>query len=318
MKIRFITKYLSLFFILLLCSCSKKPVDTIRIGVLDGPSVVSFIQLIDQQPIIKGKRTEIIIKSEPQQIQTLMMQGKLDFAILPTLMAANLYNKGVPYRMVACPIWGTLYVLTNTSARNLSGLRNQSVSVFGQSSTADVLLQRMIQKELIPNVIIDYKLSTNTDIAQALKLKKIKFAVVSEPLVSKLLAQDSSIHILTKLTCEEFLLNSDRNVFVQTAFLVSSRFIKDNAQLIAPVCKAYASSCNFTNNQPEKVAKLMVLHKISPTVDIAKQSIPLCNIHYVGAFAVKEEMESYLKIFYKFNPKSVGGKIPYNEFIYTP
>jgi len=98
-------KVIGTLLVVLLLSCSKKPSDTIRIGVLEGPSAVSFIQLIDQPTLIEDKKIEIIIKSEPLQIQALMMQGELDFAILPTVMAANLYNKGLGYRMVACPIW---------------------------------------------------------------------------------------------------------------------------------------------------------------------------------------------------------------------
>jgi NitT/TauT family transport system substrate-binding protein len=297
-------------------SCSGKSPETIRIGILDGPSALSFIQLIDQPLVIEGRKIEIITKGEPQQIQALMMQGKLDFAILPTIMAANLYNKGVRFRMVACPVWGTLYVLTNTSAKEIADLKNQTISLFGQSSTSDVLLQRLIKKNRVANVHIDYTLSTNSDIAQALKLKKIKFAVVSEPLVSKLMAQDSTIHIVTKLNCEEFLLNSFKNVFVQTSFLVSDRFVANNPTLVAPVCKAYSESCNFLNEQPEKAAKLLVEHKILPDFDVAKQSIPLCNISYVSSFAITQEIDSYLRIFYNFNPKSIGGKMPDKDFIY--
>ena len=299
-----------------LVSCSGKSPETIRIGVLDGPSAVSFIQLIDQPLVIEGKKVEIIIKSEPQQIQALMMQGELDFAILPTVMAANLYNKGVHYCMVACPIWGTLYVMTNTSAKKITDLKNQTVSLFGQGSTSDILLQRLIQKNRVANVRIDYTLSTNNDIAQALEFKKIKFAVVSEPLVSKLLVHDSAIHIVTKLNCEEFLLNSFKNIFVQTSFVVSDRFIADNPTLIAPICKAYSGSCNFLNDHPEKAAKLLLKHKLSSDSAIANQSIPLCNINYVSSFAIVREIDTYLRIFYNFNPKSIGGKMPDKDFIY--
>ncbi|HET7733394.1 MAG TPA: ABC transporter substrate-binding protein [Paludibacter sp.] len=301
---------------ILFVSCTNKSPEAIRIGILNGPSAVSFIKLIDQPHVIHGKKIEIIIKSEPQQIQALMMQGKLDFAILPTIMAANLYNKGVHYRMVACPIWGTLYLLTNTTTKKITGIKNQTISLFGQGSTADVLLQRLIKESRVSNVRIDYTLSTNSDIAQALKLRKIKFAVVSEPLVSKLLTQDSTLHILTKLTCEEFLLNTFKNVFVQTSFLVSNRFTVDNPTLVALVCKTYTESCNFVNKQPEEAAKLLIKHKMSSDLAIAKQSIPLCNINYVSSFAVAQEIDSYLRIFYKFNSKSIGGKIPDKDFIY--
>jgi len=298
-------------------SCTNKTPNTIRIGILEGPSAVSFIQLIDQPSEIEGRKIEIIIKSEPQQIQALMMQGKLDFAILPTVMAANLYNKGLKYRLVACPIWGTLYIVTNeTDIADITNLKGQTISVFGQGATSDVLLRRLLHQNGVANAKIDYTHATNNEIAQALLLKKIKVAVVSEPLVSKLQAQDKSIHIVKKLGCEEYLDNLDRNIFVQTSFLVSDRFTVDNANLVKLVCDAYSNSCNYTNEQPEKTAELLVENKFLPNIEIAKSSIPLCNIHFVSSFAIQEEVNRYLNIFYKYNPESIGGKVPDSDFIY--
>lgn len=298
-------------------SCNNKTSNSIRIGILEGPSAVSFIQLIDQPSEIEGKKIEIIIKSEPQQIQALMMQGKLDFAILPTIMAANLYNKGLKYRMVACPIWGTLYIVTNAKGiDDIADLKEQTISVFGQGGTSDVLLRRILQQNVVANVKIDYTHATNNEIAQALLLKKIKVAVVSEPLVSKLQAQDKSIHIVKKLVCEENLDNLDKNIFVQTSFLVSERFTVDNANLVKLVCDAYSNSCNYTNEQPEKTAELLVENEFLPNIEIAKNSIPLCNIHFVSSFAIQQEVNRYLNIFYKYNPESIGGKLPDSDFVY--
>jgi len=302
--------------VVLLFSCKKKPSDTIRIGILEGPSAVSFIQLIDQPTKIKDKKIEIIIKSEPLQIQALMMQGKLDFAILPTVMAANLYNKGLGYRMVGCPVWGTLYLITNEQITDIKALNGQTIHIFGQGATSDILLRRILQQKEIKNVMIDYSYSTNNEVARALQFKKIKIAVVSEPLVSSLLAQDPSIHILAKLDCETYINNSVKDIFVQTAFLVSEKFTKEHPSLVEKVCEAYSNSCNFTADESEKAAKLLVDHKFSPSIGIAKKTIPLCNIRYVGAFAIQHEVNSYLNVFYKYNPKSIGNKMPDNDFIF--
>ena len=300
----------------LISSCIHKSSDSIRIGILDGPSAISFIQMIDHPPVIAGKKVEIIIKSEPLQIQALMMQGELDFAILPTVMAANLYNKGLKYRMLACPIWGTLYLLKNDSS--ILDLTGKTISVFGQGGTSDILLRRIIKQKKIANVNIDYSYATNYEISEALLHKKIKLAVVSEPLVSNLLAKDSSVQIVMKIDCEEYMDNSGKDVFVQSSFLVSESFTIKNPSIVEQVCEAYSNSCNFTIEQPHRTAKLMVKHQFSHNTAIAERSISLCNIRYVSAFAIEKEMNRYLNIFYKYNPKSVGGKMPNNDFIFEP
>ncbi|MPM57950.1 hypothetical protein SDC9_104779 [bioreactor metagenome] len=297
-------------------SCADKHNRTITIGIPDGPSTVSFIKMINQPPVIDGCEVKFIIKSDPSQIETMMMQNKLDFAVLPTVMAANLYNKRVDYRLVAIPIWGTLYLATNDSTiNNTEQLHKQTVHIFGQGATADILLQKYLQNNSMQKVKIDYRYNSNQEIAMALLHKKIKFAVISEPQMSILLSKDSNIQILTEITCEEKDVPFNKNIFTQTAFLVNNRLFVKNRKLVEAVSLAYAESCNFTSHHTDEAAKLLLKHGYYPDLITAFRSIPLCNIHYVPAIEIKDKVYRYLDIFYKAQPKSVGGKFPDENFI---
>lgn len=303
--------------LLLLNSCKDKNTNSIRIGVLQGPSAISFIQMINTPTVIDGKTVEIIIKNDPQQIQALMMRHELDFAVLPTVIAANLYNKGIDYRIIACPVWGTLYIVTNQPNINtLEDISGHSVSVFGQGATPDILLQREIQNKGIINVKLDYTFSGNNETAQALLQNKTQIAVISEPLVSTLISKNKNIHIVSKLNCEEFFRNSDIDIFAQSAFVVSNRFINNYNDIIPLVRDAYSTSCNFINEQPDEAAKMLVNNKLIADIATAKLALPLCNIRYVGAFAIEREINRYLQIYFDFDPKSIGGKMPTRDFIY--
>jgi len=307
-----------LFFILF-SSCSEKAPQNIRIGVLDGPSSVSFIQLYDNPQKIGDKKIEFIIKSDPQQIQALMMKNELDFAVLPTVMAANLYNKDVKYKAVAFPVWGTLYIVTNNkNIQNLAQLHNNTIAVFGQGATPDVLLQRYIEEKKLRNVQIDYTYTGNNELAGALLSGKVQIAVISEPQVSNLIIKNPDIRVLSKLDCEEYIFNTDIDIFAQTAFLVNTSFADHNNDIVEEVCELYSASCNFINNEPDMAAELLVKHKMITDTETAKKSLPLCNIRYVGAFAVEKEVMRYLNIFYEFAPESIGGKLPNRNFIYQP
>lgn len=306
--------------ILLFLSCHEKPSNVIRIGVLDGPSAVSFIQLIDKQAVVNGKKVEIILRSEPQQIQALMMRNELDFAILPTVMAANLYNKGVKYKIVSIPIWGTLYIMTNLNdSATYTQLNSKTIGVFGQGATPDILLQGFIKYHDLQDININYNFTTNHDVAQALQHKKLNYAVVSEPLVSTLLSRDNDISIVSPLNCEVFISNTNVDIFAQTAFLVNEKFLNNNdCTVIRQIINSYTNSCDFVNEKPEEAAQLLVKHRIVANIEIARLSLPLCNIRYRGAFAVEDELMRYFKIFYEYNPKSIGGKIPNRNIIYQP
>ena len=301
---------------LVLYSCTNKKSDTVQIGILFGPSAVSFLHMMDQDTIIDGRKVEISILKEPMQIQALMMQGKLDFAILPTLMAANLYNKGVNYPMLACPIWGTMYILSNDTIQTIQGLKGRTITVLGQGATPDVMLRRTLEENGISNTKLDYSYTTHAEISQALLMHKTSVAVVSEPMVSNLISKDSTIHIVAKLTCEDKLNETKSDLFVQTAFLVSKRFSDNNKGFVQKISKAYAASCSYCNEQPESTAKLMLKYKLSTDLVVAQRSIPLCNINYVQASSIKDKVYRFLDIFYKFNPKSLGDKMPDKGFVY--
>jgi NitT/TauT family transport system substrate-binding protein len=108
----------------------------------------------------------------------------------------------------------------------------------------------------------------------------------------------------------------DRDIFVQTAFLVNEKVVRHNHQIIKEICNAYRSSCNYVVQHPDEAADMLVKRGILPDTCVAKESILLCSINYVAAFAIEDEIYSYLKIFYDFNPESIGGKLPSRDFIF--
>lgn len=180
-------------------------------------------------------------------------------------------------------------------------------------------MQGFIKYKDLHNVKINYNFKTNHDIAQALYQKKIKYAVISEPLVSSLLVRNKDISIVSALNFEDFFSTSNVDIFAQTSFLVSEEFLKENRPAtVHQITNLYSNSCDFVNNQPKEAAQLLAKHRIVPNIEVAQLSLPLCNIRYQGAFAVEDELMTYLRIFYEYNPKSIGGKIPNRSIIYQP
>ncbi len=301
----------------LFLSCKKENTDTIRIGILKGPTEISFMKMMNDSPIINGRKVEFIVKNEPMQIQALIMRKEVDFAVLPTVMAANLYNKGVKFQMIASPVWGTLYLLSNQSSiTKLEDIENVETAVFGQGVTPDILFKNLLEQKNIKNVKLNYSYTSNSDVAGALLQRKVKTAVLSEPAVSILIARDSSIRIVSEISCIDFVDNAERDIFVQTAFLVSNQFSEKFPDATRKISSEYRASCNFINNYPEESAQLAVKLHLFPDITTARISLPLCNIRYIAAFAIEHEMLHYLDIFMSYDKRSIGGKFPDTNFIY--
>ena len=80
---------------------------------------------------------------------------------------------------------------------------------------------------------------------------------------------------------------------------------------------AYNDSVNWVNSYPEEAAELIVQYDILPTVEIAEAAIPKSNIRYIYSLNSMEMLNSFYEILYEFDPKSIGGAVPGNEFYYN-
>lgn len=296
-------------------SC-KKNEEKIIIAIPEGPSTVSFIRMMENNSAVNGQSIEFVVKTDPTQLQAMMMQQKADFVVLPTVMAANMYNKGVDYRLLAIPVWGTLYIITrNPQLRTMEDLRGQEVHLFGQSGTADVLFRYYLKKNYIKDVGLNYSFTSNQELAMALLHKKISTAIISEPLVSHLLTKDSNLRIISQLTCEVIDKKNNTNTFAQSSFLANNKFIDSYPDLTRKISRMYQNSCAYTKSNPEESAKLMIKYGFYTDLKVAEESIKRCNIKYRKANELSQEIDSYLRIFYNFDPASIGGKMPDKNFI---
>ena len=101
-----------LFYLILLlfvsCNHSNQKNETIRVSVLRGPSAIAFAAWMEQAPVLDGKVLSVRVIDSPELMQAALIKGETDIAVLPMISAANLYNKGIRYPLLGCPVWGTL------------------------------------------------------------------------------------------------------------------------------------------------------------------------------------------------------------------
>ena len=49
---------------------------------------------------------------------------------------------------------------------------------------------------------------------------------------------------------------------------------------------------------------------------VAEKALPYCNIVFIEGEEMKNKLSGYLNVLAEQNPKSIGGKIPEDEFYY--
>lgn len=291
---------------------------SVTIASLNGPSSMGLIRLIDSINNAGNRDLIVEIVDEPLQVRKMMLDGSADFAVLPTTMAAILYNKGLRYRLVGIPVWGTLYLIgQDTAITSWSDLKNRRVNVMARGMTPDVLFSYLLDKNGIDpknDIDLDYSFPTHIDLANAVVAGQAELGVLSEPMVSIVMEKNRNLHIILDLN-EEW----DKLYGVplaQTAFLASEKILAADSKIVEEIINAWERSDRWVKSNPDSASVLIARYDILPDNVIAYKSIPRSNLDFKRAHDIRADIEEYLKVFYEMNPDIIGGKMPDENFIY--
>lgn len=300
-------KYFCLLLLLILCSCQNggKKNDVLHVAVLRGPSVIAFAKMIDDSPVIEGKRLSVDIVDSPELMQALLIKGQADLAVLPLINAANLYNKGLKYSLLGCPVWGNLYIIGKKGAVHQPE-ETETLHVFGAGTTPDILTRYYLQRKGL-TYHLNYTFATPREISQGLLGGQIRTAVLAEPFLSVLLQKDSTLYIKHSLNNPD----STSHGFAQTA-IVYAPVLQDKRTTLDSLL---TESCRFATSQPQKAIRILESRNVFAPGTLTPESIERCRIQYVSAKEAKENILDFLRLIEQYEPKAIGGKLPDNAFI---
>ena len=282
---------------------------------------MAMIRMIDDKPFLQGDTpSEFIIRNEPNQVKTMIMEGSVDFAVIPSTMAALLYNNEIPYILAAIPVWGSLYLFGNdTSIHNWADLKGKKVSLMARGMTPDIMFRYLaINNGIDPDkdIELDYSFPNHIELANAIAAGVSDLGVISEPLVTLVMAKNFGILPILDLNLEWQKLFGDSIPFVQTALMVKREIAENSPEIVDEYLELLQESISWVNQNPLEASKLIVQYDILPDTFMAMRSIPRCNLHYAQAFKEMKGIQEYLKVFYTFNPQIIGGKLPDEKFYY--
>ena len=294
-------KYLTFLLIFTLFSCASHSGDTnaFRVAVLRGPSALAFADWMgDEVPVIGKDTCRIEWVDTPEQMQALLVKHEADMAVLPMISAANLYNKGIDYSLLGCPLWGTLYLVSK-------GDIHPPVYLFGRGTTPDILARHALDS--LKQEDFNYTFASAGEVLQALLLGKAETAVLSEPFLSAALRRDSSLQIAANLNRPHGTLPG----FPQTAIVCSSAALAYRPTLDSLL----RQSCIFANTHPEEAIRRLEEAGVFAPGMLTPESVHRCGIHYRTAQEAATVISSFLELVWQTEPQAIGGKLPDATFI---
>lgn len=327
MNTRLNTNLLSIFRLLFLAgltgylmSCAslrqKEDTGSLRFLALNGPSALSMVFMMDSMTRHDSLPVSFEVFSEPKLIRSRLLQEEADIAMVPTNLAAIVYNLGLPYRLLMVPVWGTLYLCgTDSTIRALTDLKGQHLYSMARGMNPDIVFRSLLSENgLDPDrdVFIDYAFPSHIDLANAVLAGRADPAVLSEPQISLIKQQDPDIRILIDLNAEW---ESTYGIpLPQTAVLVHEDLLTQFPAKISKLVQLMIWSAEKVNSEPALAARLAVEKALFQNAAALEQSIPQSHIRPVLYPELKHPMKIFMEVFYTFNPESIGGKIPDENF----
>jgi len=139
-------------------------------------------------------------------------------------------------------------------------------------------------------------------------------AMLPQPYVTIAQTQVEGLRIAANLT-EVWDELDNGSALITGVVVVRSDFANEHPQQIAAFLDEYRESVEFVNSNIPEAAQLIEKFNIFKAA-VAQKALPYCNITFMEGEEMKDKVEGYLNVLFEQNPKSVGGKLPDDEFYY--
>ncbi|MHB8962135.1 MAG: ABC transporter substrate-binding protein [Saccharofermentanales bacterium] len=298
----------------------------IRIATLKGPTGMGMVKLFDDNDNkLTTNRYETLIVGTPDEIVGKISSGELDIAAVPTNLASTIYNKTTGnVQLLAINTLGVLYILEKgDTVKTIADLKGKKLYASGKGATPEFILNYILKQngmDPASDLTVEYK----TEHSELLALAASGMAdlvLLPEPFVTTLLAQD--IGFAKKLDFTQEWADTTTAAGVQDSVLamggiiVRKDFAINNKAAVDAFLAEYEASVQYVNANLDAAAELIVKYGIMAAAGPAKAAIPSCNIVYIDGSDMKIQIAEFYQVLFDTEPKSIGGKLPEDDFYYS-
>lgn len=264
---------------------------------------------------------------DPDQLRALALGGKADFLAMPSNVAANLYNRGVPLRLLDINTWGILSIVSRDEGmKTLADLAGKELVMPFRGDMPDIIFQTLAAQQGI-KVGEDVKLryvATPMDAMQLLLTRRADQALLAEPAISMAFIKSRSLPV--KVIAPELYRSVDLQaewgrVFDRPARIPQAGIVvlgrrMDDAELIARFEQAHAQALQWCGANADACGRIVAERIPMLTPEGVADSIRAVQAEYVSAADARPELEFFYQKLAEREPGLIGGKLPADDFYY--
>ena len=289
----------------------------VRLAGMKGPTSIGLVGVLENGSDVN--EYEFTLAGAADEITPKLIKGELDIAAVPANLASVLYNntKG-EIQLLAVNNLGVLYIVSkNESVSSVADLRGKTILATGKGTTPEYTLRYILKQNGIDpdkDVTLDFKAEA-TEVVAAMTKAESAVAMLPQPYVTVASSKIEGLQTVLDLNEEWKKIDPNGNI-VTGVIVVRKAFAEQNPKAIEAFLKEYKASIESVNADAAAAAKLVVKHGIFENEGVIAKAIPYCNITYIAGEELKAPVGKYLAVLYSENPKSVGGKLPEDDFYY--
>ncbi len=294
--------------------------ETVRVAALKGPTAIGMAKLMEDNDSGQAKNEyQFTIAAAADDIVGKLTSGEVDIAAIPTNLAATLYQKtsgGI--EMLAVNTLGVLYLTDSTGEiKSVGDLKGKTIYASGEGSVPQYVFDYILsQNGMDPqkDVTIEYK-TEHSELATLAISGDAPICVLPEPFVTQVKAKNPEISAALDLTKEWEAVTDGKYQLAMGCIVVRREFLDEHKQAVDTFLTEYKASTEYANSNVEQTAKIVGQKEIMPQ-EVANQAIPNCNIVFLSGEEMKNSVSGFYQVLMDFQPKSIGGKLPDDEFYY--
>ncbi len=349
MKHKRILAILCLTMVLALAACTTAAPTTtqtpsktkVNVAALIGPTGIGMVKLWDDQNKGTTKNDyKFTFSGAPDELIGKITSGEIDVAAVPINVAGALYSKtSGNVQILSVVTGGVLYVVENGNTVNsVKDLKGKTLYASGQGSTPEYVLDYILSQnsltasDISPSpaatssattpsnaVTVQWK-AEHAELAALVVSGQVKLAVLPEPFVTTVMSKNANVRIALDLN--QAWLDATKTAGAQapltmSALVVRKDFVTKNPDAIKTLMAEYEASVNYVNANPKEAGALVKQAGIMADATLAEKAIPRCKIMFLTGSDMKTAVTKLYEVFFKANPKSIGGAMPKDDFFYV-
>ncbi len=272
-----------------------------------------------------AERVEMVVWRDPDQLRALTLQGQADLLAMPTNVAANLHNRGVPLTLLNVSVWGMLWLVSRRAdARGLADFRGGELAVPFRGDMPDIVLNLLLQRQgLVPGKDITLRyVATPMEAMTLLLTRRVDQALLAEPAATMALRKTAelpaslvapALHRSVDLQQEWGRLFPREPRIPQAGVALLGEWRNDPA-LRTRLQQAYRQSLDWCLAHPAETGALVARHVPALSAEAVADSIATSQLMAQPAAQARPALEFFFQQLLARQPGLVGGRLPGDDF----